>query len=164
MSLMMILYVLCKYGAIFICALISLYCDPKDYYYYLKKVLAIIYIIFNVIVFVAKLLIKKNPEQSDNRVTINEKKPLVYKGKDKQDTPAEKKGKDKQDTPAEKKGNSNEKYPHLLLIRTFLSESNEELKNLKNDKANYKLKEGLKEETKAFLKNLEKLKILDNNN
>jgi len=161
---MMILYVLCKYGAIFICALISLYCDPKDYYYYLKKVLAIIYIIFNVIVFVAKLLIKKNPEQSDNRVTINEKKPLVYKGKDKQDTPAEKKGKDKQDTPAEKKGNSNEKYPHLLLIRTFLSESNEELKNLKNDKANYKLKEGLKEETKAFLKNLEKLKILDNNN
>ena len=109
---MMILYVLCKYGAIFICALISLYCDPKDYYYYLKKVLAIIYIIFNVIVFVAKLLIKKNPEQSDNRVTINEKKPLVYKGKDKQDTPAEKKGKDKQDTPAEKKGNSNEKYPH----------------------------------------------------
>ena len=112
----------------------------------------------------AKLLIKKNPEQSDNRVTINEKKPLVYKGKDKQDTPAEKKGKDKQDTPAEKKGNSNEKYPHLLLIRTFLSESNEELKNLKNDKANYKLKEGLKEETKAFLKNLEKLKILDNNN
>ncbi len=160
----MILYVLCKYGAIFICALISLYCDPKDYYYYLKKVLAIIYIIFNVIVFVAKLLIKKNPEQSDNRVTINEKKPLVYKGKDKQDTPAEKKGKDKQDTPAEKKGNSNEKYPHLLLIRTFLSESNEELKNLKNDKANYKLKEGLKEETKAFLKNLEKLKILDNNN
>ena len=160
----MILYVLCKYGAIFICALISLYCDPKDYYYYLKKVLAIIYIIFNVIVFVAKLLIKKNPEQSDNRVTINEKKPLVYKGKDKQDTPAEKKGKDKQDTPAEKKGNSNEKYPHLLLIRTFLSECNEELKNLKNDKANYKLKEGLKEETKAFLKNLEKLKILDNNN
>ena len=138
--------------------------NPKDYYYYLKKVLAIIYIIFNVIVFVAKLLIKKNPEQSDNRVTINEKKPLVYKGKDKQDTPAEKKGKDKQDTPAEKKGNSNEKYPHLLLIRTFLSESNEELKNLKNDKANYKLKEGLKEETKAFLKNLEKLKILDNNN
>ena len=160
----MILYVLCKYGAIFICALISLYCDPKDYYYYLKKVLAIIYIIFNVIVFVAKLLIKKNPEQSDNRVTINEKKPLVYKGKDKQDTPAEKKGKDKQDTPAEKKGNSNEKYPHLLLIRTFLSESNEELKNLKNDKANYKLKEGLKEETKAFLKNLEILKILENNN
>ena len=148
----MILYVLCKYGAIFICALISLYCDPKDYYYYLKKVLAIIYIIFNVIVFVAKLLIKKNPEQSDNRVTINEKKPLVYKGKD------------KQDTPAEKKGNSNEKYPHLLLIRTFLSESNEELKNLKNDKANYKLKEGLKEETKAFLKNLEILKILENNN
>ena len=140
----MILYVLCKYGAIFICALISLYCDPKDYYYYLKKVLAIIYIIFNVIVFVAKLLIKKNPEQSDNRVTINEKKPLVYKGKDKQDTTAEKKGKD--------------------IIRTFLSESNEELKNLKNDKANYKLKEGLKEETKAFLKNLEKLKILDNNN